>query len=151
MDGDFPGGSDGKEFVCSAGDQVRFLGWEDPLEKEMAIHCSITAWRIPWTEEPGGLQSLGSWRVGHGWRDLACLHCSYMCCINFVTNYLFYFTFLFLPVVILFFYTVPYREHSYREYSRDLFFTRNKFHCFSPQVFWGIYLKVFFLFFKTVF
>ena len=39
---------------------VRFLGWEDPLEKEMAIHSSILAWRIPWTEEPGGLQSTGS-------------------------------------------------------------------------------------------
>ena len=38
---------------------VQFLGWEDPLEKEMAIHSSILAWRIPWTEEPGGQQSLG--------------------------------------------------------------------------------------------
>ena len=38
---------------------VRFLGWEDPLEKEMATHSSILAWRIPWTEEPGGLQSMG--------------------------------------------------------------------------------------------
>ena len=37
--------------------QVRFLGWEDPLEEEMATHSSILAWRIPWTEEPGGLQS----------------------------------------------------------------------------------------------
>ena len=41
------------------------LGWEDPLEKEMATHSSILAWRIPWTEEPGGLQSTGSQRVGH--------------------------------------------------------------------------------------
>ena len=39
---------------------VRFMGWEDPLEKEMAIHFSILAWKIPWTEEPGGLQSMGS-------------------------------------------------------------------------------------------
>jgi len=39
---------------------VRFLGREDPLEKEMAIHSSILAWKIPWTEEPGGLQSMGS-------------------------------------------------------------------------------------------
>ena len=39
---------------------VRFLGWEDPLEKEMAIHSSTLAWKIPWTEEPGGLQSMGS-------------------------------------------------------------------------------------------
>ena len=44
---DFPGGSDDKEYACKAGD----LGWEDPLEKEMATHSSILAWRIPWTEE----------------------------------------------------------------------------------------------------
>ena len=43
---------------------VRSLGWEDPLEKEMATHSSSLAWRIPWTEEPGGLQSTGSQRVG---------------------------------------------------------------------------------------
>ena len=41
------------------------LGWEDLLGKEMAIHSSILAWRIPWTEEPGGLWSMGSQRVGH--------------------------------------------------------------------------------------
>ena len=46
---------------------VRSLGWEDPLEKEMAIHFSILAWRIPWMEELGGLQSMGSQRVGHDW------------------------------------------------------------------------------------
>ena len=40
------------------------LGWEDPLGKEMATHSSILAWEIPWTEEPGGLQSMGSQRVG---------------------------------------------------------------------------------------
>ena len=40
--------------------QIRTLGWEDPLEKEMATHSSIPAWRIPWTEGPGGLQSMGS-------------------------------------------------------------------------------------------
>ena len=44
---------------------VRSLGWEDPLEKEMAAHSSIFAWRIPWTEEPVGLQSTGLQRVGH--------------------------------------------------------------------------------------
>ena len=43
---------------------VRFLGWEDPLEKEIATHSSILAWRIPWTEEPGGLQSMGSQESG---------------------------------------------------------------------------------------
>ena len=45
--------------------QVQSLGWEDPLEKEMATHSSILAWRIPRREEPGGLQSTGSQRVGH--------------------------------------------------------------------------------------
>ena len=40
--------------------RVRSLGWEDPQEKEMATHCSILAWKISWTEEPGGLQSMGS-------------------------------------------------------------------------------------------
>ena len=44
--------------------QVRSVGQEGPLEKEMATHSSILAWRIPWTEEPGGLQSMGLWRVG---------------------------------------------------------------------------------------
>ena len=43
--------------------RVRSLGQEDPLEKEMATHSSVLAWRIPWTEEPGGLQSMGSQRV----------------------------------------------------------------------------------------
>ena len=46
---------------------VQSLGQEDPLEKAMAIHSSILAWRIPWTEEPGGLQSMGSQRVRHDW------------------------------------------------------------------------------------
>ena len=47
--------------------QVQFLGWEDPLEKGMATHSSILAWRILWPEEPGGLQSMGLQRVGHNW------------------------------------------------------------------------------------
>jgi len=45
--------------------RVRFLGWEDPLEEDMATHSSILAWRIPRTEEPGGQQSIGLQRVGH--------------------------------------------------------------------------------------
>ena len=57
----FPGGSEVKASTCNVGD----LGWEDPLEKETATHSSILAWRIPWKEEPGGLQSTGSQRVGH--------------------------------------------------------------------------------------
>ena len=45
--------------------RIQSLGWEDPLEKEMATHSSILAWTISWTEEPGGLQSMGLQRVGH--------------------------------------------------------------------------------------
>ena len=45
--------------------QVQSLGWEDPMEEEMATYSSILAWKIPRTEEPGGLQSMGSQRVGH--------------------------------------------------------------------------------------
>ena len=45
--------------------RVLFLGWEDPLEKEMAIHSSTLAWKIPWTEEPDRLRSVGLQRVGH--------------------------------------------------------------------------------------
>ena len=63
----FPSGSDGKESACNAGDQVLSLGWEDPLEKEIATHFSILAWRIPWTEMLGGLKPMGLQRVGHNW------------------------------------------------------------------------------------
>ena len=54
--------------------QVLSRGWEDPLEEGMATHSSILAWRIPWKEESGGLQSVGSQRVRHKWSDLACTH-----------------------------------------------------------------------------
>ena len=63
--GGFQGGSDGKESACNAGDQVQPLGWEDLLEKGEATHAGILAFRIPWTKEPGRLQSMGSQRVGH--------------------------------------------------------------------------------------
>ena len=49
----------GEESVCNAGDTDSILGWENPLEEGMATHSSI-AWKIPWTEDPGGLQSIGS-------------------------------------------------------------------------------------------
>ena len=61
----FPGGSVVKNLPASAGDTGSIPGQEDPLEKEMATHSSIPAWKIPWTKEPGGLQSMGSQRVGH--------------------------------------------------------------------------------------
>ena len=65
---DFPGGSVVKNLPALQKMQetrVRPLGGEDPLEKGMATHCSVLAWRIPWTEEPGRLQSVGLQRVGH--------------------------------------------------------------------------------------
>ena len=62
-------GSAGKESACNAGTWVQSLGWEDPLEKGMATHSSILAWRIPWT-----IQSVGSQRVGHDWATFTSLH-----------------------------------------------------------------------------
>ena len=59
-----PCSSDGKESALQES-WVQSLGQEDPLEKEMATHSSILTWRIQWTEEPGGLRSMGSRRVGH--------------------------------------------------------------------------------------
>ena len=61
----FPGGSDGKESACNLGDLGSIPGKKDLLEKGMATHSSILAWRIPWTKVPGGLQFMGLQRVGH--------------------------------------------------------------------------------------
>ena len=63
-DNGFLGGSVVKNLPANQETQVCSQGREDPLEKEMATHSSILAWRIPWTEEPDGLQSMGSQRVG---------------------------------------------------------------------------------------
>ena len=72
--------------------QVHSLDREDPLEKEMATHSSILAWEIPWTEEPGGLQSIGSQRVRHDWvteqRQYICPH------VNLSTYFVQYFQLL---------------------------------------------------------
>ena len=61
----FPGGSVGNETTCNAGDLGLIPGLERSPEEEMATHSSILAWKIPWTEEPGGLQPMGSQRVEH--------------------------------------------------------------------------------------
>ena len=61
----FPGGSVVKNLSAMWETRVQSLGWEDLLEKEMATHSSILAWKIPWTEKTGSLQSMGSQRVGH--------------------------------------------------------------------------------------
>ena len=72
------GGSDGKESACNARDSGSIPGLGRPLEKGMATHSRVLAWRIPWTEEPDGLQSMRSQRVRHDWSDLARTHtCAY--------------------------------------------------------------------------
>ena len=67
----FSDGSDGKESAYNAENLGLTPGSGGPLEKGMATHSSILAWRIPWTEEPGGPQSTGSQTVGHDWSNLA--------------------------------------------------------------------------------
>ena len=69
----FPGGTSGKESTCRRCKRRRFSpwGWEDPLEEDMAAHSRILVWKVPWTEEPGELQSTGSQRVRQDWSDLA--------------------------------------------------------------------------------
>ena len=62
----FPDGSVAKNLPAMWKMRVQSLGWEDPLEEEMAIHSSILSWKIPWAEDSGRLQSLGPQRVGHG-------------------------------------------------------------------------------------
>jgi len=61
----FSDGSVGKKPIHQCRRQDQSLGWEDPLEKEMATHSSILAWEIPWRERNGGLQSMGVTRIGH--------------------------------------------------------------------------------------
>ena len=83
--------------------RVWFLGREDPLEKEMATHSSILAWRIPWTEEPGRLQSTGLQRVRRDWatslskiqRNAFCLNIHYVCIIE-CTSQAYFFSFIFI-------------------------------------------------------
>ena len=61
----FPGGSDGKESACNAEDPGSIPGLGKSPGKEMATHSNMLAWRVPWTEKPGGLQCTGSQRTGH--------------------------------------------------------------------------------------
>ena len=74
-----------KESACNVGDPGLTLGWEDTLEKELATHFSILTWRIPWTEEPVGLQSMGSQRVRHDQATKTYTHIHrhiHMCCLG---------------------------------------------------------------------
>ena len=66
---DFPDGLIVKNLFAMQETRVRSLGGEDPLEKEVATHCSILVWRIPWTENPGGLQSMGPQKSRTGLSD----------------------------------------------------------------------------------
>ena len=66
---------------------IHSLGWEDPLEKEMATHSSILAWRIPWTDESGGLESMVSQRVRHNWETKTTCVCVRVCvCVSIYLN-----------------------------------------------------------------
>ena len=89
---DCPGGSDGKSIWLQCGRPgVQSLGQEDSLEKEMATHSSILAWKIPWTEEPGRLQFMGLQRVKHDWATS----------LSLFTFRLHVFLYFYLSVVIL--------------------------------------------------
>ena len=71
--------ADGRESVCNSGDRGSIPGSGRSPEKGngsplMAAHSSTLSWRLPWTEEPGRLQSMGSWRIRYNWSDLACMH-----------------------------------------------------------------------------
>ena len=80
---DFPGGSDGKASAYNAGDPGSIPGSGNLLEKEMVTHSSILAWKIPWTEKPGGLQAMGSQRVGHDWVTSLSLSFTFVCQLYF--------------------------------------------------------------------
>ena len=87
----FPGGSDGKKIKKKNPPEmqetwVQSRGWEDSLEDGMETHSSILAWRVPWTEEPGGLPSMGSHRVGYDWSDLAAAAAAAWYLNNILTN-----------------------------------------------------------------
>ena len=92
--GGFPGGISGNEPACQCRrhkeTRVQYLGQEDSLEEHMATHSSILAWRSPWTEQPGGLQSIGLQRVGHDWvtNTLFYIH-TYICVLYIYTQYIY--------------------------------------------------------------
>ena len=85
--------------------QIQFLGQEDPLEEGMATHSSILAWRMPWTEEPGRPQSIGSQRVGHYWETFT------FCLIIFRMNLLVLKNFLFSFLQSIRIFTSCFLEH----------------------------------------
>ena len=116
--------------------RVRSLDWEDPLEKEMATHSSILAWKIPWTEEPGRLQSMGLKRVRHDWATSLSLSLFFFLATGLVGSYF------------------PIRDHlmppAVRAWSPDhwavrefpVSYTCSWFSCSLPPLF---FLRIFFL------
>ena len=144
---------------------VLFLGWKDPLQEEMATHSSILACRIPWTEEPGGLQSMGSWRVGHDWATDAAerlsMHQLHHCC--FYTCFQTYWAWN-KDTVILYVHSIiedteaqplvqdahmwlcmPCMWTNLRDWKRKLTFTSSKFTtCRELTVYYLIFLPNFF-------
>ena len=72
-----------KNLLATRETQVWSLGWENPTQEDVAIHFSILAWRIPWTKEPVGLQSMGSQRVGHNWATNTTQHNTFSCFLTF--------------------------------------------------------------------
>ena len=96
--------------------RVRSLGWEDPLEKEMATHSSTLAWRIPWREEPGRLQSMVSQRVGHDWVTSLSLSAMYesSCCFTSVLAFgvviVWYFGLSAWYVVVALYFNLPFHD-----------------------------------------
>ena len=111
----FPGGSDGKESACNEGDQVGSLGWEDSLEKGMATHTSILAWRIPWMEEPGRFQFTMLQRVGHDWATNTFI----VSLLNSYSQYRLFFSFIIWTLGLWFYENTP--NVALRRFSRNRF------------------------------
>ena len=101
---------------------VRSLGWEDPLEKEMATDSSILAWEIPWTEEPGGLQSMGLPRVRHDLVTSMCTHHEIIITASLVN------------IIICYRYKIKELSKKYFSCDENSGFTCNSFHIWHTAV-----------------
>ena len=102
------GGEAGKGWIRSSGlTDANWYSWEEG----MAAHSSILAWRIPWTEEPGRLQTIGLQRVGHDWSDLACMH-------SIAGNYIQY----------------PVMNHNRKEYKKNVYICKTESLCCTVEI-----------------
>ena len=118
----FPGGSDGPAVWET---QVQSLGQEDPLEKEMETHSIILTWRIPWTEEPGRLQSMGSQRVWHDWATKRTHYLSLLLFVCFGAFPHFRQTYLY-EIICLLFFQIPIYRRSFSESESDYRYTNHQ-------------------------